>query len=110
MNKQKPVWRMNTGRGVPSDLQSYLIDKSGIKYFAYGEFRDDDNLWTLETEFCGSDVAAYKTTRTKAAKYGRMECGCKDGVFYMPSIEGGYYEPHPCDKCNGKGYRLEAVK
>ncbi len=28
---------------------------------------------------------------------------CNNGIIYLPSPYGGYYDGHPCPKCNGKG-------
>jgi hypothetical protein len=28
---------------------------------------------------------------------------CDNGIIYIPSPYGGYYEGHPCPLCNGKG-------
>ena len=65
--KLKPVWRMNTGNGVPSDLDEMfcyldkMIERNHHSLF-YG---CDDTFSINETE---SDIYAYQTTRVKEAK------------------------------------------
>ena len=58
-------------------------------------------VWRMEPSIHGWSV--FKTIRTKAAKYERVECsnGCSDGYFES------YYK---CPCCHGKGYTLEKIK
>lgn len=102
--KQKPVWRMNTGNGVPSDYAGGKIFhsfsglmKGGQAFFYHSYLRDID--------MDGRDVIAYQTNRTKAAKYERVDCDCDEGTIHL---KGGYHTK--CGLCNGKGYTLEAIK
>lgn len=110
MSKQKPVWRMNTGRGVPSDLGSDFI-------FGDGEPKGRSPLavscvWDLKGDMM--DIIAYQTTRTKAPKFERVECDCClcTGNELGIEVESGGIIQYgtKCPHCNGKSYRLEAVK
>jgi hypothetical protein len=66
----KPVWRMNTGNGVPSDLDIY-----GEVAIVSGKIRPvrnrkgfgdtEPSRWELMRS---SDIYAYQTTRTRQAK------------------------------------------
>lgn len=105
MSKQKPVWRMNTGRGVPSDLGGRILYSNGLEVWTKSGHWYCPDSWGL---FSGVHIHAYQTTRTKAAKHERMECGVCDGDgFYLG--ENSRVE-RTCKTCNGKGYRLEAIK
>ncbi len=85
MNNQKPVWRMGNGFGVSDALDNAL--------------------------FYHGNIVAYQTTRTKPAKYERVECfKCNNSRFKGLVFCGGYFEYKKCPHCKGKGYRLERIK
>ncbi len=116
MNNQKPVWRMNTGNGVPSDLgdEALFTDISTCKtevsmiegYISY--IRRHNEVWDI---YEIAPITAYQTTRTKKTKYEQVECfKCNDSRFKGLVFCGGYFEYRKCPNCNGKGYRLERIK
>jgi hypothetical protein len=107
-NKEKPVWRINTGAGVPSDLGDEVVLKSGKHRktrdhnFGVGDLRD--GRW--DKTGIGSDIYAYQTTRTKAAKYHRVQCDwCVSGYELT-----GISTCDVCRKCNGHGFYWERNK
>lgn len=106
MSKQimKPVWRVNSGNGVPSDLGKKVMFTDGVLSEPWDSDFTDNRQWKL-TDNNPANYSAYQTTRTKAAKYKRVECReCWDGWYYEDGME------KPCYRCNEKGYTLEAIK
>lgn len=102
---QKPVWRMNSGNPPPKDdsLYPYKIACANGGISKASMCVD----WSLQDQ--PDDVVAYQTNRTRKAKYERVECDVCRGL--------GFSSKTPifglkimCLHCNGKGYRLEAVK
>lgn len=112
MNKQKPVWRMNTGCGVPSDVtrRPKVLFSGGI----LGGFASASHLEWSNPDIINNIVVAYQTNRTKAAKYELVDCeeclGGYEGSFDPSGAMGYMQSTNKCKNCNGKGYRLEAVK
>lgn len=69
---EKPVWRMNTGNGVPSDLGSFVLYEKATKADKVeGYHFNHDDKWLIKNYM---DIYAYKTTRTKPAKYRGVKC------------------------------------
>lgn len=58
-------------------------------------------VWRMEPSVYGWSV--FKTTRTKVAKYERVDCGLCDCTGMATILD-------RCNDCNGKGYTLEAIK
>lgn len=101
----KPVWRMNTGDVVPSDLGDKIlftdltvrsgIPKSWMEFF----------YWELSPYETDLRFYAYETNRTKAAKYERVECcECKGMGASFRTIR---QELTECRNCDGMGYTME---
>lgn len=70
----KPVWRLNTGIGVPDDLGELLIMASDDVDMVMSStpFNEDSNFKHIENWKCRAEwweIYAYQTTRTKPAKY-----------------------------------------
>lgn len=105
--KRKPVWRVNTGNGVPSDLGGEVLYMDGLVLVATECTRTEAAMWAI-FEGSNASLAAYETTRTREAKYEKVECGyCEgDGVLYHEEESNNNLK---CYCCNGKGYRLEAL-
>jgi hypothetical protein len=108
----KPVWRMNTGNGVPSDLGDYFIFKSGdIREINKNNRARLSSLSMFVNAGCALDIVAYQTTRTREAKYERVRCKCCGGIGVLPEpIKTGDFTSIFCYTCNGKGHTLEAMK
>ncbi len=111
MSNQKPVWREVDG-GVPSGTKEAVYIFNGE--LLEGRIRRG---WVIlkDSYHAGRTQGGfYNTNRTKVAKYDRMKCDCcfSTGHEIGFDIESGgsiqYNEK--CQICNGKGYRLEAVK
>lgn len=61
----KPVWRLNKGEGVPSDLGAYVVyvgDNGKLPTVK----NESDYLWLLGKH--PNEIYAYQTTRTRKAK------------------------------------------
>lgn len=106
MSVLKTVWRMNGGRGVPSDLGSEVLHE---KYgFIRGNINTHPAAWHLKKD--GRNITAYQTTRTSEAKYDRVECencyGRGDMELHSMLNTGADI----CKDCYGKGWKLERVK
>lgn len=101
MSEWKEVWHPLKHREcMPPNATGALICGVEVKVvdvFDWGFYCMYSTGVKIPTPF---HLAQYYTTGQKRR---RVVCGCKGGVFYLPSIEGGYYEPHPCDKCKGTG-------
>ncbi len=99
--KQKPVWRVSIGNPPPKDdsLYPYKIACANGNISKASMCVD----WSLQDQ--PDDVVAYQTTRTKPAKYERIDCGECDGTESWNQVIGGTN----CTNCNGKGYRLEHI-
>ena len=108
--KNKPVWRLNTGDGVPSDLKFKIISKTLRFGHASEAHKSNDDFWILN----GEDeltVYAYETNRTREAKYEQVECKeCINNQFKGLVYCGGYFEYRKCPRCNGKCYTLDTIK
>ena len=65
--RMKPVWRLNTGKGVPSDYEKEVYPKCVIECCGILALGRLDFLWSLSR--INLSVYAYETTRTKEAKY-----------------------------------------
>ena len=99
----KPVWRMNAGNGVPSDLGRQVLSIEGVIYCPAEQNRlKNKSIWEHDqVNKVKPFVYAYQTNRTKAAKYERKDClfcsvvDLSDGVV--------------CSDCSGKGYTLEKI-
>lgn len=105
----KPVWRMNTGRGVPSDFGGFVMyenDGEAVKKQHLSTPSKTDHFSILRD---GRDITHYQTNRTKAAMYERKDCLVCDGKGWFKSYATDY-KRGTCHCCNGKGWRLEAIK
>ena len=104
---EKPVWRVNTGNGVPSDLGNLIVYGDGVIVPNDRDYSSNIFLWE-PNDFKCCNIAIYQTTRTRKAKYEKVECGyCKGaGVLYHEEESNDNLK---CYCCNGKGYRLEAL-
>lgn len=82
--KRKPVWKVNTGNGVPSDLGGVVVDFSGAIYDSLSHDTLTDKKYWNWYYSVRPVISAYQTTRTREAKYEKVECGyCKaSGVLY----------------------------
>ncbi len=103
--KMKPVWRMNTGNGVPSDFKSRFLYMDGSLFFCDDVATMPDIYFSLEVDYSESDVSAYETNRTKAAKYEREECYVCGGKVWRKLKDWITKKPFKgvCIYCNGKG-------
>lgn len=117
MNKEnkellKPVWRVNTGQGVPSDLGDFSMYRDLNILGTSGLDRKIDRVWF--TRGNDLDIIAYQTTRTRKAKYERVGCTECEGkgreTVYDIEVHVEYRTRNKCPHCNGKGYTLEAIK
>jgi hypothetical protein len=109
MKNMKPVWRLNTGNGVPSDL-----DMCGEVSIVSGKIRPvrnrkgfgdtEPSRWEL---MGSSDIYAYRTTRTREAKYEMIDCDCCSGG-YLQSTKGDRFLE--CWDCRGFGVTREAKR
>lgn len=107
----KPVWRMNTGNEVPSDLGDKIMHEGLEVEIETTERLKHPLVWMKYGD--GNNVIAYQTNRTKEAKYKRVECEGCDGLGFATDFNGGevtIYEDETCPDCNGKGYQLERIK
>lgn len=106
MSNKKPVWREVNGGVVPSGTKEAVYIFNGE--LLEGRIRRG---WVLlqDSYHAGRTQGGfYNTNRTKAAKHEAVECGVCDGEgFYLG--ENSRVE-RTCKHCNGKGYRLEAIK
>jgi hypothetical protein len=85
---QKPVWRIETE------------NKQGMEAVYIPDVLPDVVLLSHS-----ADVYAYQTTRTKAAKYRRVECDwCVNGYELT-----GISTCDICRKCNGRGAYWEKI-
>jgi hypothetical protein len=66
MKNMKPVWRLNTGKGVPSAFggKTYVPD-SLLSIRERSDYKYKDRLWVKTGVY---DIYAYQTTRTREAK------------------------------------------
>lgn len=97
----KPVWRLNQGGGVPSDMKFNMLSasmRSGHLSVAHSKI---DSYWSLN-ELKPLRVYAYETTRTKVGKYGWVDCKVCEGT--------GHIWVDYCDNCNGQGNTRELIK
>jgi DnaJ-class molecular chaperone len=97
----KPVWRMNTGNGIPSDLGCEVF----ISEFGVRQFTDlkDECYWVKKDKDINIDF--YQTNQSKATKFERVECGeCKGMGASFRAIRQDLTE---CRDCHGRGYTLE---
>lgn len=67
---KKPVWRLNTGKGVPSDLGGQAMYFNGEISTIDIEDRLSSWLRTIESQYNSDDIYAYQTNRTKGSKHG----------------------------------------
>lgn len=68
----KPVWRVNTGNGVPSDFDGgSIVYMDGCLITSFGNSKDPE-YFVLTGNDC--NIAAYQTNRTKEAKYEKDAC------------------------------------
>lgn len=117
MVKKKPVWRQLVD-SLPKERGSAVYLYNGRLYEA-GHIEG----WTLVVDlfrYGRAEGVYYETTRTKAVKYERKECNkCRGGglLFFRKSshsfaitVNNDRQWSEQCRSCNGKGYRLEAVK
>lgn len=99
----KPVWRMNTGSGVPGDYSFLnLLFQEGELYSDWDRTRQmhEPEDWVIKDGHNNIIAYAYQTKRTKPAKYEKVECGnCINGwaMTGIDSIE-------PCSECKGTGH------
>ena len=104
---EKPVWRINTGNGVPSDFKSGFLYMDGSLFFCNDVATMPEIYFSLEADYSESDVSAYETNRTKAAKFERVECeyckGCGFVQNHLCVLE-LLFEHKKCLKCQGRGY------
>lgn len=112
MSNQKPVWRMNSGAGVPSDLGGFVLYEGAAKSEkVQGYHFNHNDKWLIKNYM---DIAAYQTTRTKAARYERVECAycCGTGHdgWLDTAVDKFIEYIDICQHCNGKGYTLEKIK
>lgn len=97
----KPVWRLNTGRGVPSDRageSAVLYARGVLSETGYNNYN-----WSLVDEDC-YPIVAYQTTRTRRAKYEKCHCCNGEGFFRGFLFIDGLLER--CAYCNGSGRGL----
>ena len=68
MKNMKPVWRMNTGNGVPSDFGGFVSYAGrNISLEKHGKDRLRRSwYWDIIGDDC--DIYAYQTNRTREAK------------------------------------------
>lgn len=103
----KPVWRMNSGLGVPSDSHTsleVLFDNGAIRHM---RMSPELYHWGLDMPECY--IAAYKTNRTRKAKYESIPCPFCVGLSALILRVNGDHVNY-CPHCNGKGYRLDRVE
>lgn len=108
--QHKPVWRVNTVDGVPSDFGDVVLTDDGL----VSSYSSSVSFIGFRRVEYGDYVEAYQTSRTKAAKYENVECkscfgeGCQLGS----DIESGGIVRcgATCPYCNGKGHTLERTK
>lgn len=100
----KPVWRVNSGAGVPSDLGDMIMFANGALSKPWFADFIADGQWFLTGK--PSDYAAYQTNRTRKAKYERVECGECD----YTGVICNYSDEVECPYCYGKGYILKPIK
>lgn len=106
----KPVWRLNQGGGVPSDLGKLNMYEDGQISGLFPTKYTNNSLWVLGG---GSDIIAYETTRTKVGKYGRVGCdSCNaSGKELRFNFRGKLIETEiNCTICNGHGHTGELIK
>lgn len=104
----KPVWRMNKGRGVPSDFESpsKILTRKQYGVSVITNAQTPAETWAWDSFYLRSPViSAYQTNRTKAAKFEQVECdSCDEGTWY---ISGGYHTK--CQQCNGTGRMVRRI-
>ena len=106
MSKQKPVWRMNAGQVVPSDLGGKFITANGyIKDIRQDNMQLLDRLGIFIIDGCALDIYAYQTNRVKAAKFEREHCWPCDGFGYLK-----HRGLDCCPNCNGTGLMARRIK
>lgn len=65
----KPIWRMNTGNGVPSDYSFVnVLYQEGELYSDYDRIRQVTKPCDWVIEEGHYNIIAYQTTRTREAK------------------------------------------
>lgn len=64
--KEKPVWKLNSGDGVPNDLgeEVFISDFVGIR--GSGDLKNWDGYWSIQDDM---NIDFYQTNRTKPSKY-----------------------------------------
>jgi hypothetical protein len=102
---EKPVWRMNTGSGVPKDYNGLAYTPKGSKKM--DDFPNNwsrDRLWTLNGH--REDIYAYQTNRNRQSKFHRVQCDwCVNGYELT-----GISTCDVCRKCEGHGFYWERIK
>lgn len=96
---QKPVWRMNTGNGVPSDTKIHPVILFRDGKVTYSVSVAGKWVWTLRGK--SDDIAAYQTNRTKAANFERVMCESCTGTGSNIFCD--------CNKCNGTGRMVRRI-
>lgn len=106
MTKLKPVWRMNRGEGVPSDLGGSSMYFDGEVLDVYPFDRDNSMIWDI-IDRDSNEMCAYQTTRTRAAKFERVKCDDCHGYGEVIHEYRGPTRYHQftetCNKCSGTG-------
>jgi len=130
-NRLKPVWRINTGNGVPSDAASNPKVLFLCGWLSRGITPAED--WDWLGSGSATSIKAYETNRTKPAKYDRVVCGAccglGDVIFYelkldaklpvvisevdMKPLRYKDYQTETirkCPHCNGTGYIMDRLQ
>jgi len=109
MKKMKPVWRMNTGKGVPEDLGEWVVYEKNQNATPVKSVHLLPYVWHPEAFSRNKrhlrKIYAYETARTKEAKYRMTACEC---VLQLSKC--GISENMICLKCKGKGMVREQIK
>lgn len=95
--KRKPVWRVSTGNPPPKNDSLYPYNI----ICANGNTSKASMCVDFSFQDQPDDVVAYQTTRTREAKYKKVEC-----------LECDYFKDWldcDCQHCNGKGYILKEI-
>lgn len=108
--KMKPVWRKNTGNGVPSDFGgiTYIPDSCISIDGTHSNYLKSEH-WIFKGYL---DIYAYQTTRTREAKTFKVDC--EDCMGSGKEIDWADENCLPiedtfCQTCEGKGHYMELI-